>query len=49
MEVIKDSKYCIEFSYRDQAKNDLPYKEIKKHYKDFTKSLTQYIDTTYDD
>lgn len=39
MEVIKDAKYCVEFSYRDAQKNDVPYEEIKKHYKPFIKEI----------
>ena len=47
MEVTKDAKYCIDFSYRDEKKRDVPYDRIRKHYKAFKEKIRQYNDTTF--
>jgi len=47
MEVTKDAKYCIDFSYRDANKRDVPYEKIRKHYKAFKEKISQYNDTTF--
>ena len=47
MEVTKDAKYCIDFSYRDEKKRDVPYERVRKHYKAFKEKISQYNDTTF--
>ena len=49
LEVEKDTKYCVDFTYRDAKKRDIPYDEIRKHYKKLSKDLNQFNDTTFDE
>ena len=49
LEVEKDAKYCVDFTYRDVQKRDMPYDEIRKHYKQLSQDLNQFNDTTFDE